>query len=377
MAPRDVVVVGLGAIGSAALAHLARRGLATLGIEQFVPGHEHGSSHGATRIIRLGYFEHPSYVPLARAAYGLWRQLEAQTGERLLHVTGIVEIGDPDGELIAGSLASARLHGLAHQVLDGDAAMRRFPAFKIARDFVGVFQPDGGFLAAEPAIHAHLALARDAGAEVRSNETVRAIEPIAGHVRVVTDRGIVEAGHAVVAAGSWLTTLLPELAVPLRVTRQALGWFSPLQAELFAPDRFCVFMLETDGGIFYGFPPHAGAGVKFAKHHHENETIDPARPTRPFGDADEALLRAALRMHLPAADGALLAAKTCRYTMAPDGDFIIDRLPGHPQIIVASPCSGHGFKFAPVIGEILADLVVRGDTGHDISRFRLSRFTPA
>jgi sarcosine oxidase len=357
MAPRDVVVVGLGVTGSASLAHLARRSPRALGIEQFSPGHDRGSSHGATRIIRLGYFEHPSYVPLVREAYSLWRDLERQTGQRLLQVTGILEIGAPDGELVAGTLAAARLHALVHEVLDSRAVKRRFPAFDMPSGFVGVFQPDGGVLAAEPANLAHLKIARQAGAEVRTDERVRAIEPTATGVRIATDRETIEAPQAIVAAGSWLATLLAGLPVALRVTRQALGWFAPLQPALFAPERFCVFMIESAGGIFYGFPPHAGASIKFAKHHHQDEPIDPTAPTRPFSADDAAILRAALRTQLPAANGPLVDAKVCRYTMAPDGDFILDRVSGAPQIIVASPCSGHGFKFAPVIGEILADLV--------------------
>ena len=374
MAPLDVVVVGLGAMGSAALHHLARRGLRTLGVEQFSPGHDRGSSHGATRIIRLGYFEHPSYVPLVRAAYALWRELEAEAGGRLLTVTGIVEIGAPDGDLVRGTLASARLHALRHEVIDASAVMRRFPAFKIPPHFVGVFQGDGGFLAAEPAIHAQLRLARIAGAEVRTNERVTAIEPTAAGVRIITERETIEAGQAIVAAGSWLTSLLPRVPARLRVTRQALGWFAPNDGAPFAAGTFPVFLLENDDGVFYGFPPHGGSSVKFAKHHHQDEAIDPEAPTRPFASDDEAILRRALAAHLPAADGPLVDATTCRYTMTPDGDFILDRLPGAPQIIVASPCSGHGFKFAPVIGQALADLAAGEATRHDMSRFR---FRPA
>jgi sarcosine oxidase len=375
MAVVDVVVVGLGAMGSAAVCALARRGVRVVGLEQFSPGHAFGSSHGKTRIIRLGYFEHPSYVPLARAAFGLWRELEAKTGERLLTVTGIVEIGRPDSTLVAGTLQASRQHALPHEVLDAGAIMRRFPAFRVPQDFIAVHQPDAGFVAAEPAIHAQLRLARDAGATIRAEERVAAIEPTATGVRVVTAGGTIEAGQAIVAAGSFLPALLPDLPARLTVTRQALAWFAPCQPSVFDPGRFPVFMLENDAGIFYGFPPQVPGGpVKFAKHHHDREAIDPLQPTRGFGAGDEATLRAALATHLPAADGELVEAATCRYTMTDDGDFIIDRLPAAPQIVVASPCSGHGFKFAPVIGDILADLVVNGQTRHDISRFSFGRF---
>ncbi len=370
----DVAVIGLGAMGSAALLHLARRGLRVLGIEQFEPGHDRGSSHGETRIIRLGYFEHPSYVPLVRAAFPLWRALERDSGQSLLHVTGIIEIGAPDGTLVAGTLCSARTHGLAHEVLDAASVMQRFPAFRLPQDFIGVLQPEAGILAPEAAVHAQIALALAAGAEVRTSERVHAIEPTSAGVRIVTDRAVIEARQAVVTAGPWLPQLLHNFPVPLRVTRQAVGWFAPSDPAIFTRDRCPIFMIENANGIFYGFPRGPNPGIKFAKHHHADEAVDPARPTRPMGAGDEALLREALAAHVPSANGKLLASQTCLYTMAPDGDFILDRLPGAPAIIVASPCSGHGFKFAPVIGEVLADLVTAGATRHDISRFRLERF---
>jgi sarcosine oxidase len=374
MAAVDVVVVGLGAMGSAALCALARRGVRVTGIEQFSPGHAFGSSHGKTRIIRLAYFEHPSYVPLGRAAFALWRELEALTGEPLLTVTGMVEIGRPDSTLVAGTLSASRRHGLPHEVLDAKALMRRFPAFRVAEDFIAVHQTEAGYVAAEPAVHAQLRLARDGGADIRTNQRVIAVEPAGSGVRVVTEAGVIEAGQAIVAAGSYVQALLPELPARLTVTRQALAWFAPRQPELFAAPPFPVFMLEDDG-IFYGFPPQTpGAPVKFAKHHHDNEAIEPLAPTRPFGAADEATLRAALAAHLPGADGTLVETATCRYTRTQDDDFIIDRLPSAPQIIVASPCSGHGFKFAPVIGDVLADLATAGEPRHDISRFRFDRF---
>jgi sarcosine oxidase len=370
----DAVVIGLGAMGSAAVASLARRGRRVVGIDKYAPGHDRGSSHGATRIIRLGYFEHPSYVPLLRAAYPLWRDLAAKSGLSLLNITGIVEIGAPDSDLIAGTLRSSLMHGLAHEVLDHAALMRRFPTFRVPAGFVGVFQPDGGFLRAEQAIQAQLALAREAGAQLRVGEEVIAVEPRGVGVRVVTRSGVLDAGCAVVAAGPWVKSLLPGLPAPIWVTRQVLGWFEPRDRALFAPGRFPVFLLQNADGIFYGFPDDGASGVKVAKHHHADESVGPDRCERAVSAADEAMIRAVLAAHLPDANGRRLAATTCLYTMTPDGDFILDRLPGHEAIIVASPCSGHGFKFAPVIGEILADLAVAGSTSHDISRFAFARF---
>jgi sarcosine oxidase len=265
------------------------------------------------------------------------------------------------------------VHGLAHEVLDAGALMRRFPAFRVPAGHVGVFQADGGFLRAEQAIHAQLALARDAGAQLRVGEDVIAVEPRGAGVRVVTRNGVVDAGCAIVTAGPWVKSVLPGLPAPIRVTRQVLGWFEPRDRALFAPGRFPVFLLQNEDGIFYGFPDD-GTGVKVAKHHHADETVDPDGCDRAVSAADQTMIRAVLAAHLPAADGRLLAATTCLYTMTPDGDFVLDRLPGHEAIIVASPCSGHGFKFAPVIGEILADLALSGATRHDISRFALARF---
>jgi sarcosine oxidase len=376
MAHFDVVVCGLGAMGSAAAQHLARRGKRVLGLERYTPGHDRGSSHGLTRIIRLGYFEHPSYVPLLRHAYKLWHELEQAIGRRLLHLTGIAEIGPTDSRLVRGTLACAHLHGLRHELLAAPELMRRFPAFSVPPDYVGVLQPEGGVLEVEPSIAALLALATAAGAEIRSGEVVRAVEPRAGSVRVVTDRGSVEAGAAVIATGAWVRSLLPGLAAPLRATREVMGWFDPIDARLFSGGRTPVFIIESRHGMHYGIPPQAGvqAGIKVAKHHHRNETVDPDTYDRTVSAADEALIRAAIAEHIPAANGRLIAAKTCLYTMTPDGDFLIDRLPGAPSIIVASPCSGHGFKFAPVVGEILADLATTGATRHDIARFSLRRF---
>jgi sarcosine oxidase len=222
-----------------------------------------------------------------------------------------------------------------------------------------------------------LAFARRAGAEIATDEPVLAVEPRGDGVRVVTARRTVEAASAIVAAGPWLKSLLPDLPVAIRVTRQVSGWFEPrdaTDAALFAPGRFPVFLLQNQHGVYYGFPADGSHGIKVAKHHHFDEAVDHDRYDRVVSPRDEGAIRAVLKAHLPGADGALLAAKTCLYTMTPDGDFLIDRLPGHPQIVVASPCSGHGFKFAPVIGEILADLATVGATAHDISRFSLARF---
>jgi sarcosine oxidase len=256
--------------------------------------------------------------------------------------------------------------------------MRRFPAFRLPPDYLGVVQPDGGFLDVERSMTAQLALAIDAGAEIHTAEVVCSIEPRGSGVRIRTDRRTIDAETMIITAGPWLKSLVPELAGTLRVTRQVVGWFKPVDATSFADGRVPVFIIESRHGTHYGIPPlgraNSGAGIKIAKHHHRDETVDPDHYCRTVSAQDEALIRAAIADHIPAADGPLIAAQTCLYTMTPDGDFLIDRLPGAPSVIVASPCSGHGFKFAPVIGEILADLATAGATSHDISRFRLARF---
>ena len=369
----DVVVCGLGVTGSAALYALARRGLRVLGIERFAPGHDRGSSHGETRVIRLGYFEHPSYVPLVRDAYARWREIEKAAAAPLLEATGTLEIGPPASTLVNGTLKSIREHDLPCELLAADELMRRFPAFRIPANYVGVLQPEGGYLRVEASVAALVELAQTHGAETRFGETIGKIALNAGGVLIATDRVPLEAGAAIVTAGAWVKTLLPQLPAPLRVTRQAMAWFEPLEPSLFSAGRLPVFLIESRHGIHYGFPPQAGA-IKVAKHHHADQNVDPETYDRTVNTEDEALIRAALAEHLPAANGRLIRAKTCLYTRTPDDDFIIDRLPEAPQIVVASPCSGHGFKFAPAIAEVLADLVTKGPTTHDISRFTLARF---
>ena len=376
MAHFDVVVCGLGAMGSAAAYHLARRGKRVLGLERYAPGHDRGSSHGHTRIIRLGYFEHPAYVPLLRRELCAVARARDGFHRRLLQITGIAEIGLPAGKLVPATLACAHLHALPHEVLDARALMRRFPAFELPADYIAVMQPDGGYLQVEPAIEAQLALAMAAGAELRSGVTIRAIEPRAGHVRVLTDHGVFDAGAAIVTVGPWTRSLLPELRAPLRVTREVTGWFEMTNTGSFAASELPVFIIESRHGLHYGIPPQPDActGLKVAKHHHRDEAVDPDDYDRTVSVHDEKLIRAVMADHMPAANGRMLAAGTCLYTMTPDGDFVIDALPGAANVIVASPCSGHGFKFSPVVGEILADLATAGKTSHDIARFRLARF---
>jgi sarcosine oxidase len=369
----DVVVAGLGAMGSAAAAHLAARGLRVLGLERFELGHDRGSSHGLTRIIRLAYFEHPAYVPLLRRAYELWRELERSAGERLLHVTGGLDVGAEGSRVFEGSLLSCRAHELPHEVLDAAALTARFPAWAPAAGVRAVLQPEGGFLLPERCIAAHAARAAAAGAELRCGERLREWQAAGGRVRVRTDRGSYEAGQIVLAAGAWMGRLVPELARRLAPERQVLGWFAIAERGRFAPERFPVFVMEADEGQFYGFPEFGVPGFKIGKYHHLEEPADPDALDRDCRPADEAALRAAVARYFPAADGELLQAAVCMFTNTADEQFVIDRHPGAPEALLVSACSGHGFKFASVVGEIVADLVERDRTRHDIGLFRLAR----
>jgi sarcosine oxidase len=371
-----IVVVGLGATGSAALRELAQRNARAIGIEQFQIGHERGSSHGPTRVIRLMHFESPAYTSLMQEAYRLWHKLEETVGHRLLHLTGIAEIGPPDGTIVNGTIAAARAANVEPKVQTAKELMRRYPAFSIPDRFIAVLHPDGGYIEARGAIEANIRIATDAGAQIRSGECVLALEPTKQGVRVRTDKGIIDADGAIVAAGPWMNAVLQKqgLKLPLRVTRQVVGWFEPRDPALFAADRFPVFILESEYGNHYGFPAYRGMGVKIAKHHHLDETVDLGSYETDVTQQDEAVIREPLARYLPGANGALLAAETCLYTMTPDDTFIVDRMPDCPQIVIASPCCGHGFKFSPAIARIVSDLVLRGATDHDIGRFRLSRF---
>jgi sarcosine oxidase len=373
----DVIVVGVGGMGSAACYHLAKRGLRTLGLERFDIPHMMGSSHGITRIIRLAYYEHPSYVPLLLRAFELWDELAAESGRGLLQVTGTIDASGPDEIVFTGSLESCQLWDLPHEVLTSAELTRRYPGYQLPADHLALFQPRGGFLLPEQCISAHVNGALAAGADIHARERVLGWESGDGGVRVVTQHGTYEAEKLVLAAGAWMGDLMPqlrELSVP---ERQVLGWFAPLDRELFTPQRFPVFNLMVPEGRYYGFPEWDVPGFKIGLYHHRNEQVNPDDFEREADGADEEILREATRRYFPQGNGSTLALRTCMFTNTPDEHFIVDLLPGDERVIVASPCSGHGFKFASVIGEVLADLAATGETAHDISLLRLDRFATA
>jgi sarcosine oxidase len=371
----DTIVAGVGGMGSAAVYHLARRGQRVLGLERFDIPHELGSSHGLTRIIRLAYYEHPSYVPLLRRAYELWRELQRRAGERLLYVTGSIDAGPPGSAVFEGSRRSCELHGLPHEVLSGAELRRRFPGYGLPDELLALFQPDGGFLLPERCIVAHVLAAMEHGAEVHGREAVLAWEAgSGGGVRVRTDRGAYEAERLVITAGAWAATLVPALAGLATPERQVLAWLQPRRPERFTPQRFPVFNLAVPEGRFYGCPVFQVPGFKLGKYHHLEEAVDPDGVDRACTPRDEAVLRDFGERYFPAGSGPTMALKVCLFTNSPDGHFIVDRHPEYGQVVLGAGFSGHGFKFCSVVGEILADLAERGTTPHDIALFRLARF---
>ncbi len=370
----DAIVVGAGAMGSAAAYYLARRGKRVLALERFGIPHTMGSSHGYTRIIRLAYYEDPSYVLLLRRAYELWREIQDIAGEKLLYTTGSIDAGPEDSWVFKGSWESCRLHDLPHEVLTGAELHRRYPGYHLPPDHLALLQPDGGFLTPERCIVAYVMAAQARGAEVHGHEPVLGWEPLEGGVRVRTGRDTYEADRLVFTAGAWngnLLGVLDGLAVP---ERQVLAWLQPTRPENFRPASFPVFNLLVDEGRFYGFPVFGVPGFKFGKYFHLNETGDADELDREVRDRDEQVLRAFAERYFPEGCGPTMSLHTCMFTNTPDHHFLIDRHPEHEQVSFASACSGHGFKFASVIGEVLADLATTGVTRHDINLFRLDRF---
>jgi sarcosine oxidase len=372
----DVIIAGLGAMGSAAAYHVAQSGRTVLGLDRFEPPHQWGSSHGLTRIIREAYFEHPLYVPLVQRSYELWADLEKKSGRQLLRKTGGVMIGPPDGLLVSGAKRSAEEHHLPHELLSATELEARFPAFKPLEKMMAVWEPRAGILLPELAVQAHLELAAKHGAVLRYNEPLLRWEPLPRDkgVRVVTGKATYTARRLLVSVGAWAGSLLGDLKLPLSVERQVLFWFEPrARPELFLAQNCPVYLWEYEPRhYFYGFPD-LGDGVKVALHH-QGGTTQPDAVRREVDNAEIASMRELLRRFLPAAEGSLKSAVVCIYTNTPDEHFILDYHPNHPQVVIASPCSGHGFKFSSVIGEILAALLVDEGPAFDLGPFAVARF---
>lgn len=371
----DVAVVGLGAVGSAAAYHLARRGQTVVGIDRFAPPHNLGSSHGRSRMIREAYFEHPLYVPLVQRAYKLWSELERDAGgQTFFRRTGGLMVGEASSRLIEGTLQSAAEHRIPHEVLSSGKLHRRYPAFSPLDDVVGVLETRAGILLPDEIVKAHLKLASDRGAEFRTSQVVLGLDRVPGGVNVRTDNGVVGVRQVVLAAGAWLGDLLPDLALPLTVERQVSHWFDPARfPEYHTAERMPVSLWQlSNGRIFYTLPD-IGDGVKVG-FHHGGRTVTADTIGRTISESEDAEIYDLLRRFVPFAKGSVRDRAVCMYTNTPDENFILDRHPAFGEVLVVSACSGHGFKFSSVIGEAVADLITTGVSRFDLSPFAIGRF---
>ena len=369
----DAIVIGIGGMGSATLYHLAQSGCRVLGLEQFGVPHAFGSSHGSTRIIRLAYSEGPEYVPLLRAAYRYWRELEAVSGRSILQVTGGLDIGTEGSWTIEGSRQSCVEHGLAFEELDAAEVNRRFPGYRLPATLRAVYQPDGGYVRSEAAMEAYAAAARALGAEIVTDTPVRGWERGPRGWRVLAGGEQYEARKLVITAGPWVGALLPDLQPVCRPERQVMLWTAPRRAEVFDPQRFPVFNMESPSGRYYGFPDDRGEGFKIGRYHHLRQQVeDPHRLDRECRPEDEAVLREGIAAYFPEANGPTRRMAACMFTNTPDTDFILDRAPGMDDVFVAAGFSGHGFKFCSVVGRIMADFSLDRPAQWDLDRFRLA-----
>lgn len=370
----DVIVLGCGAAGGGALWHLARRGLSVVGIERFAPPHDRGSSHGRTRMIRQAYFEHPDYVPLVLRAYEQWAELEAAARRTLFRETGLLEIGPPTGHVVPGVLAAARQHNLAVDELSPDDVARRFPGFAVPEGMNGVYERRAGFLRVEDSVRTQLEQAVRAGATLKTDEAAVRWRIEGANVVVETDRGRYEAARLVIAAGAWAGRLLADLGVPLVVRRKPQYWFAPRGEAYGADSGSPAFLYETPDGVFYGFPVVGPEGMKCAEHSGGAVVDDPLQLRRDVDPADLARVERFIAACLPQLTTTLNDHAPCMYTMSPDENFVLDVHPRHPQVSLVAGLSGHGFKFAPVLGEALADLATTGQSSLPIGFLGLRRF---
>lgn len=374
----DCIVVGLGAVGSAATYQLAKRGFRVLGLDRYAPPHTLGSSHGGSRIIRKAYFEGAKYVPLLERAYTLWHDLEAETEQTLLHQTGGLMIGPAASQLVAGAKQSAETHNLPFEMLDAGVLRKRHPAFHVPDDHVALWEAEAGYLIPEQCIEVLLTQAQHAGATLRTNEPVLSWSPEGNGFLVRTEQATYTADSVVLALGGWLKRLVPDMNLPLRLERQVQAWFHPqTHATSFTQPHFPIFMwAHGEGPLLYGFPDK-GKGVKVALHHGAALVDDPDDLDREPNAADEIAILQPLRRLFPHLTPSAHAMAICFYTNTPDEDYLIDRHPQHPRVVIASPCSGHGFKGANAVGEAVADLVEGQPLRFDTTPFQLSRFALA
>jgi len=372
----DIIILGTGGVGSAAAFHAARRGAKVLGIDRFPGGHDRGSSHGETRIIRQAYFEHADYVPLLLRAYELWRELEQIAGEDLLHQVGLLQVGPPEGFVVRGVLEAARLHGLAVDSLTANEVHRRFPGFRVMDGSVGVFEPAAGYLKVERCVLAHLEAARQCGAEFRFGSPVSLRRAEGNGIVIGTEDGeVFRCAKHIITAGPWAPALLADLKIGLPVRRKHLYWYPAADAD-YRQDRGCpTFLYEMPQGVYYGFPQIDALGVKVAEHSGGEVIRDPLNDPRELDAADLARVEQFLARQMPGVTRQLGRRSVCFYTMSPDEHFIVDESPNYPHNFFAAGLSGHGFKFTSVLGEALAELALEGRTALPIGFLSLARFS--
>lgn len=372
----DSIVIGTGGIGSAALYHLAKRGASVLGIDQYPVAHDQGSSHGDTRAIRLVYFEHPDYVPLLKRSLDLWEELSGQSSSPLFYRTGILQSGPASGEVIPGLITAAAAHDLPMEQLTPAEVRHRFKGFSIPATDSAIFDPNGGVLKVEDCIRTHVKLAEGHGAEIHTTETVRHWYVSKDAVNVETDRDHYKCRQLVIAPGPWAPSMLPAFAPHLHLVRKSLFWFDN-EADSYRIDNGCpVFLFEQGEHAFYGFPEMDAKGIKVADHNGGRRITSPADLDRHVDTDELEAISLMLRHYLPEVGHQLNDHTTCMYTMSTDGHFIVGRYPEVEHVQIVAGLSGHGFKFAPVLGEIMADLVLEGATRHPIAFLAPTRFTP-
>ncbi|ONF61817.1 N-methyl-L-tryptophan oxidase [Amycolatopsis keratiniphila] len=376
MSHYDVIVIGLGGMGSAAAYRLARRGQRVLGIDRFAPVHNLGSSHGGSRITRQAYFEDPAYVPLLLRAHELWAGVERDSGRKIFTRCGGIMLGGPDSRTVSGSLASARTWDLPHELLDAAEIRRRFPTMHPADHEIALYEENAGFVVPEGSVAAHLQLAARAGADLHHEEEVLSWRETSTGVRVGTSQNFYTAGQLVICPGAWAPGLLTELGVEFTIERQVQYWFAPSGGVApFRAERHPIYVWEGAGGRqFYGFPSHDDAGSVKVAFFRGGEPCTPESIDRTVHAEEVAEISEFVGRKMPALPGTFLRGATCMYTNTPDEHFVIARHPAHERVVVACGFSGHGFKFVPVVGEILADLVVDGTTTQPIGLFDPARF---
>lgn len=370
----DVVVLGLGGMGSAAAYHAASRGARVIGLEQFEAVHARGSSHGDVRVIRKGYFEHPDYVPLLHRAYELWEQLEEAAGKKFLTYTGALMSGPPDADYMAALETCYRQNDLPHERLSGAEMRARFPRLRVPEEHSGFYDPLGAYLFVEQCVRAHLDAAAAAGAALHFNERVLSWAAVGDGVEVRTEQRTISAARLIVTAGPWAGAMLRDLGVPLTVLRKVQAWFQCPEPSAYRAPEFPIYLLDRPEGIVYGFPDYGGPGLKMAEHTGGTLVHDPTQLDRALHPVDLAPLERFIGDCLPGLRPDLARYSVCMYTCTPDMHFVLDQHPAHPQVAVACGFSGHGFKFATVVGEIMADLAINGGTAAPIDFLRLARF---